>query len=558
MRWRQALRRRFTDPALFLALTQYPSREDFMPRFEKIQRTYEIDRIQDKAIRLHHRQRGTDVSNYGQAVAMGDIMENLEAIEVDDNKGEEPVPVWVKALFLLEANWSRLDAVRETDRCSMELAEAWGLTEEQQARLDSWDPSLYEGEPDPPAPPDPLLIFLEGVLPGTPPRLHSLPGSNLPPFSVPELPPPEPLPELETPLPTGGTPSGGQGPLRGSNGTGRGRRQGLKEGADAEPFDGYGGVGAEPDQATTAREGSYRTGMRVAQEEYEAETGRAFVEEGEGDPGLGWLGAAEPLSTGQWISPEAGPESATRRKGAKGGTRSERESLSAGQATQSPGQATNLDTQTTSGSEQVTDSTAASGTGLSRGDGPGASAAVPKPVPKKGSRAKKAPAGKKEDVQEEPRPEEGGAAENGTGEGGGTAEAVLEVAPEKVPKPGQKKRVAAKNKPGVDVDGLAGDRTGEGGESSAALRTTAAPKKKSPRKQKEDVQEEVQFIDDGLQESLQVEAKAAPKKKGRSKKEVGEDAVGEGVVLEAEQDMLGTAIVDGTAKSKRVRKKKEA
>jgi hypothetical protein len=31
------------------------------------------------AVRLHHRQRGTDVSNFGQALAMADIMEKLEA-----------------------------------------------------------------------------------------------------------------------------------------------------------------------------------------------------------------------------------------------------------------------------------------------------------------------------------------------------------------------------------------------------------------------------------------------------------------------------------------------
>jgi hypothetical protein len=45
----------------------------------------------------------------------------------EEARGGEEVPTWVKALLLLEAQWDRLESVREADRRSMVLAEEWGI-----------------------------------------------------------------------------------------------------------------------------------------------------------------------------------------------------------------------------------------------------------------------------------------------------------------------------------------------------------------------------------------------------------------------------------------------
>ena len=46
-------------------------------------------------------------------------------------------------------------------------------SEELQEKIDRFDPSLFEGEPDPPAAPSVIDSLLEGVLPGTPGYLGS-------------------------------------------------------------------------------------------------------------------------------------------------------------------------------------------------------------------------------------------------------------------------------------------------------------------------------------------------------------------------------------------------
>jgi hypothetical protein len=45
----------------------------------------------------------------------------------EEGRGGEELPTWVKAILLLEAQWDRLESVREADRRSMVLAEEWGI-----------------------------------------------------------------------------------------------------------------------------------------------------------------------------------------------------------------------------------------------------------------------------------------------------------------------------------------------------------------------------------------------------------------------------------------------
>ena len=50
---------------------------------------------------------------------------------------------------------------------ALTLCSSSAQSEELQERIDNFDPSLFEGEPDPPEPPGVIDTLLEGVLPGT-------------------------------------------------------------------------------------------------------------------------------------------------------------------------------------------------------------------------------------------------------------------------------------------------------------------------------------------------------------------------------------------------------
>ncbi|CAL8465543.1 g5079 [Coccomyxa elongata] len=134
--------------------------------YEKYQRQFWLEGLQEDAIEVHHKQRSrATVPSYGQALALGNLMEQMHLEE--ENIDADQVPYWIRAHFMMEERWGELEAEHSAAAQAVSLAESWGMTQELQDKIDNHDPSLFEGEVDPPEEPDVIESLLEGVLPGT-------------------------------------------------------------------------------------------------------------------------------------------------------------------------------------------------------------------------------------------------------------------------------------------------------------------------------------------------------------------------------------------------------
>ncbi|BDA49927.1 hypothetical protein COCOBI_15-0550 [Coccomyxa sp. Obi] len=134
--------------------------------YEKYQRQFWLEDLQETAMEIHHEQRSrATVPSYGQALALGNLMEQMHLDE--ENVDADQVPYWIRAHFMMEERWGELEAEHSAAAQAVNLAEAWGMSQELQEKIDNHDPSLFEGEADPPEEPDFIDSLLEGVLPGT-------------------------------------------------------------------------------------------------------------------------------------------------------------------------------------------------------------------------------------------------------------------------------------------------------------------------------------------------------------------------------------------------------
>ncbi|KAK9815445.1 hypothetical protein WJX72_003741 [[Myrmecia] bisecta] len=66
---------------------------------------WEVEKAQQHAIFLHHKQVETGVNRYAQCLEIGQIMEELEAEDHQAGEDADAMPSWIRAHHVLEAQW---------------------------------------------------------------------------------------------------------------------------------------------------------------------------------------------------------------------------------------------------------------------------------------------------------------------------------------------------------------------------------------------------------------------------------------------------------------------